>query len=84
MKNICCKPRRFFKKREKGQSSSPVESTGSGFWSESLLWRNYRLQAGRDCAGRREEGREGGREGGGGRVCVGWPGVQGVLPPPCL
>ena len=61
MKNICCKPRRFFKKREKGQSSSPVESAGSGFWSESLLWRNYRLQPGRDCAGWRGGG-EGGRE----------------------
>ena len=78
MKNICCKPRRFFKKREKGQSSSPVESTGSGFWSESLLWRNYRLQAGRDCAGRREEGREGGRRREG--VCR-MAGCAGCAPP---
>ena len=81
MKNICCKPRRFFKKREKGQSSSPVESTGSGFWSEVSLVEELQV-AGRQGLCRQEGGGEGGREGGRRRegVCR-MAGCAGCAPP---
>ena len=64
MRNIFWKKRQEGSSRKERRDKAPVQFSPLVLVSgpKSLLSRNYRLQAGRDCAGRREGGREGGRE----------------------